>query len=166
MKNIKNTILFFLLLFSFAINGCIESDSPKEEVISSAENKEIFLSVLQKHLDAVSEKDIEALKSTLSPEGKMQMILPGSEIINSADKFIEYHAEWFQDTLWTFETKILSTEIGEKIGLAVTEIIYREPNRNGNPYFNRMIVSYSLEKIGRKWYIISDHASSIEKTGD
>ncbi len=46
--------------------------------------------------------------------------------------------------------------------MAVTEIVYREPEREGKPYFNRMIVSYDLEKIDGKWYIIKDHASSIE----
>jgi len=29
-----------------------------------------------------------------------------------------------------------------------------------------MIVSYGLEKIGDTWYIIQDHASSIEKSTD
>ena len=35
--------------------------------------------------------------------------------------------------------------------------------RNGKPYFKRMIISYLLEKIDKKWYIIKDHASSTEK---
>ena len=52
--------------------------------------------------------------------------------------------------------------MGDKMGMAVTEIVYRETEREGKPYFNRMIVSYDLEKIDGKWYIIKDHASSIE----
>lgn len=117
---------------------------------------------MQKHLDAVTNRDIETLKSTMSPEGEMQLILPGSEIIYSVDGFMDYHEEWFSDSTWTFETKILNTRMGDKMGMAVTEIVYRETEREGKPYFNRMIVSYDLEKIDGKWYIIKDHASSIE----
>jgi hypothetical protein len=96
----------------------------------------------------------------------MQLILPNQEIVYTADKFIEFHEEWFKDTTWTFETKILNSEVDARIGMATTEIIYREPDRNGKPYFNRMIVTYLLENIRGQWYVISDHASSIEKSTD
>ncbi len=48
--------------------------------------------------------------------------------------------------------------------MATTEFLYKELERNGKPYFNKMIVSYTLEKTDGNWYIIKDHASSIEKT--
>jgi hypothetical protein len=125
-----------------------------------------FLVLMQKHLDAVSQKNLTALAATMSPSGKMQLILPNQEIVYTANKFLEFHEEWFKDTTWTFETKILNSEVDARIGMATTEIIYREPDRNGKPYFNRMIVTYLLENIRGQWYVISDHASSIEKSTD
>ncbi len=77
-----------------------------------------------------------------------------------------YHEPWFQDSTWTFETKILNTVIGERLGMAITEVLYQEPERDGKPYFNRMVVSYDLEKIADQWYVIKDHASSVEKSTD
>jgi len=38
--------------------------------------------------------------------------------------------------------------------------------RDGVPYFNRMIVSYDLENLDGAWYVIKDHASSVEKSTD
>ncbi len=137
------------------------SDKNKTE-----QNEKEFIAIIQKHLNSVSNRDLSTLKSTMHPDGKMQLILPGAEIINGVDGFIEYHENWFDDITWTFETKILNTEIGERFGMAITEIVYREPERNGKPYFNRMIVSYDLEKVNGIWYIIKDHASSIEKSTD
>jgi len=61
----------------------------------------------------------------MSPTGEMQLILPSSEIIYSVDGFMKYHEDWFQDSTWTFETKILNTEVGDKVGMGVTEVIYR-----------------------------------------
>lgn len=131
------------------------------------QNEQIFVQVMQKHLNAVSNRDLETLESTMSPTGEMQLILPQTEIITTVDGFMDYHRQWFQDTTaWTFETRILNTKIGDKVGMAVAEVIYREPERNGRPYFNRMIVSYVLEKIGGEWYVIKDHASTVEKSTD
>lgn len=166
---LKTTVIMLLLMFLMTTYACEnpQNKSKKDEKVNTEKNEKQFITTMQKHLDAVSHRDLAALKSTMSPEGKMQLILPGSEIIKSVDGFMNYHTEWFKDTTaWTFETKILNTEVGKKVGIAITEIIYREPERNGVPYFNRMIVSYALEKIDHQWYIIKDHASSVEKSTD
>ncbi|MEM1326226.1 MAG: nuclear transport factor 2 family protein [Bacteroidota bacterium] len=122
---------------------------------------------MQKHLDAVSNRDLSTLKSTLSPKGNMQLILPSTEIINSVDSFMNYHETWFQDTsAWTFDTEILNTMVTDDLAIAITQIVYREPERDGKPYFNRMTVSYGLQKYDGEWYVIKDHASSVEKSTD
>lgn len=170
MKNLMPGLFFLIGTFIILNSSCTDT-TPKEEKSkieepSNIQSEKRFISTLEKHLNAVSNKNLNSLKSTMSPEGKMQLILPSSEILNSVDSFMKYHENWFRDTTWTFETKILNTEIGSKIGIGITEIVYREPERNGEPYFNRMIVSYGLENINNNWYIIKDHASSIEKSTD
>lgn len=175
MVSIQNLIQQKLLLFCCCIlvacnTTTSEETQPKEDPLSSAEadqaNKEAFTAVMQTHLDAVSNRDLVRLQETMSPNGNMLLIVPGSEIIDSVDGFMDYHKEWFAMPDWTFETKILNTEVGEDLGMAITEIVYREPERDGVPYFNRMIVSYVLQKIDGKWYVIKDHASSVEKSTD
>lgn len=143
-----------------------EFDSPVTSAITNVENKALLEATMKKHLDAVTNRDLETLKSTLSPKGKMQLILPSTEIIDRVDGFMDYHSEWFEVPNWTFETKIVNTEVGESMGMAIVEIVYREPERDGKPYFNRMIVSYDLQKINGQWSVIKDHASSVEKSTD
>lgn len=160
---------FFLLLLICI--SCGESTTDKRPLVdndAALQNKKECTALLQKHLDAVTNRDLATLKSTLSPEGKMTLLLPGSEIIKDVDGFMGYHEEWFKDTttVWSFETKILETDVSETMGIGITEIIYREPERNGEPYFNRMHVSYALEKIDGSWCVIKDHAASIEKSTD
>jgi hypothetical protein len=180
MKKFKNsfskasafTAVLFLGIFAISCNNNTSSKKVEEIIeIDSSEktdmdNEKEFVQVMQKHLDAVSNRDLVALKETMDPNGQMQLILPGSEIIDGVGGFMDYHKEWFAEPDWTFETKILKTEIGTELGMAITEIVYREPLRKPEPYFNRMIVSYDLKKIAGKWYIIKDHASSIEKSTD
>lgn len=155
-----------ITILTLFIISCSENNKLQTNEISQQENEQAFNKTLDKHLNAIVNKDLDALKSTMSPDGKMQLIMQGTEIINSVDSFINFHEGWFQDTLWTMETKVLRTEIGNTIGLAVTESMYREPERNDEPYYNRMIVTYALEKNNDKWCIINDHASTIEKSTD
>lgn len=158
----KYTLLLLITLLCFNCNKSIEQT---EENIET--NKKKFNTVLNKHLEAVPKKDLEAMKSTLTPNGDMQLILPNSEPTKTNAAFMQYHIDWFAAPIeWSFETKVLNTTIGKTVGMAIVEIVYREPLRDGKPYFNRMIVSYDLEKIDNKWYFIKDHASSIEKSTD
>ena len=122
-----------------------------------------FVEVMQTHLNAVSNKDLAKLKTTMAPNGKLYFMLDERETTYTSDEFIKFHESWFEDENWTFETKITHTEVGPEFGVAITEIIYREPERNGKPYFNRMAVSYVLRFIDGKWYVIKDHATSIER---
>ncbi len=148
------------------LTSCDPKVSHDVDLENISNSEALFVETLQKHLDAVSNKDLETLTSTMAPTGKMQLILPQEEIMYKAENFLKYHEDWFQDTTWEFETEVLDYDIDERLGTATTQIIYREPEREGKPYFNRMIVTYVLEKIEGKWYIVSDHASSIEKSTD
>lgn len=157
---------FLGIIFSLLIISCNNTSGENKKVHTGTVLVEDYVAVMQKHLNAVTNRDIETLGSTLAPTGEMQLILPGSEIMESVDKFMNYHREWFKDSTWTFETKILNSKVDENLAIAITEVVYREPIRDGKPYFNRMIVSYVLEKINGQWYVIKDHASSVEKSTD
>ncbi len=165
MKKVSYYTLFVVSLLFFLATSCEEkAPSNQDPKISKEQNEALFHAVLEKHLKAVSDKDYATLKSTMSPKGNMELIQPNSETVYTVDGFMKFHEEWFAVPNWTVNTKIVSTDIGNKIGVATTEFLYQEPERNGKPYFNRLIVNYTLEKIDHQWYIIKDHASSVEKT--
>lgn len=174
----KSRIIFFLaisglLLTTVSCDQAAEKKIDPEMVEKTAKeedkvkNQQAFLERLNVHLNAVSAKDLETLKGTMSPYGAMQFILPGEEIMDGVDEFINYHVEWFaEDNGWTMDSTVESATIGETMGMAIVKMTYKEPERDGKPYFNRMVVSYDLEKIDGTWYVIKDHASSIEKSTD
>ena len=161
----KNAILtFFTPILLLVYISCDSNSKPQFD--SQNSEKEIR-TTLEKLLRSIENKDIDLLKSTMSPSGKMELILPNTKTTYTVDEFVKLHEEWFKDSLWTMETKILNIEPGEYIGTATTEAIYKEPNRNGKPYFNHMIVSYVLRKSkDGQWYPIKDHASSLKKSTD
>ena len=166
MKFSARHFVIFFLGSIFILSCRMEVKPHTKKKIDMVEHKKAFSQTLQKHLDAVSDKDLNSLQSTLSPEGTLFFMLDKRETSMTTQEFLEFHEGWFKSKGWTFETRITDTMVGEKYGIAITEIIYREPDRDGKPYFNRMAVSYALEYIDGQWYIIKDHATSIEKSTD
>ena len=164
----KPFLCFCLVLITLFFCSCKDETTIKPEINiqSQTTNTEMAVAQLQKHLDAISTRDLETLESTLSPEGNMQLILPGTEIIEKTSGFMDYHREWFKADDWTLDSKILNSEVGETMAMVVVESIYEEPERNGKPYFNRMTISYDLKKINDTWYVVKDHMASIQKSTD
>lgn len=171
MKNL-NYFFFLMLTISLVTTSCdIEQQDTNLEQQNTSNaveqpDKEGFTALLEKHLRSVSERDLSTLEGTLSPKGDMLFILPQSPLRTKSSEFMDYHRAWFQDTTWSFETKILETNVEQDMGIAVVEAVYSEPERDGKPYFNRMHVSYALRKMDGNWYVVKDHASSVEKSTD
>lgn len=160
----KSTFLLMFVVITFLSCNKAKNNANKVETISKEQNEQEFVAALEKHLDAVERKDLKTLKTTMSPNGKMELIQPSMEVIKGVDGFMKFHEDFFNHPNWSIKFTITSKDVGEKIGVATTETMYREPERNGKPYFSRMTVTYVLEKIDGKWYIIKDQASFIEKT--
>ncbi|MDB4292742.1 nuclear transport factor 2 family protein [Maribacter sp.] len=165
----KKISLLLVCFFSVAgTSSCKNEPEKKLEAVvqNKTGNKELMLAAMQTHLDAISNRDLKILESTLSPEGTMQLILPGTDIIENTAGFMDYHREWFKSAGWTIDSKILNSEAGETMAMVIVESLYQEAERDGQPYFNKMIVSYALKKINKKWYVIKDHMASVQKSTD
>lgn len=163
-----SVIAISLLLLSACIHTeHKEKPVPEDQKVSQLENTKAFKEALRQHLDAVSAKDIDAVKKTLPPSNEsMHLILPNGTQMNTAGEFIKMHDDWFKDTstAWTLNFSIKYAYANGNLGYALVEGMLEEPNRNGKPYFHKMHVSYVLEKINGKWLVIKDHASTIEKS--
>lgn len=143
----------------FATQTMAESECHKNNVTE-------FEKTLNAHMMAISNRDLDALASTMHPDGEMQLVLPDQEVMRGAQSFLDFHKAWFKSDNWTVEGRIVDSRIGCEIGTALTEQMYREPERDGKPYFNRMTVTYVLEKVDGKWVVIRDHAAWTERSTD
>lgn len=152
----------FIILFS-----CQTKENTKPSAESIQQNKTAFTQALTTHLNAVSQRDLTTLKASLSPKGDMHLILPQSKMTTTVKGFMDYHRAWFKaGGEWTLDNKIVYSNVGEDLGFAVVEAVYKEPERDGKPYFNKMNVSYNLKKMDGQWYVVKDHMCSVAKSTD
>lgn len=138
-----------------------------KETFESISNTEEMKFALRKHLDAVTNKNVDSLKSTIPLEDNtMHLILPDGTEMSTAGEFLKMHSDWFLDTIsnWHIDFEIKYVYRNNNLGYSLVEAMLTEPIRNGKPYFHKMHVSYVMEKRDNKWLVIKDHASSIEKS--
>lgn len=167
MDLIKVIVLGWLLCL---VIGC-QNAAPGEQALSPEEKKalkkadhKLFHATLRKHLKATADRDIETLRGMMPPDGFMHLMRPATAVVYSSDKYLKYHELWFEDQNWNIETTITDSKVGTDMGFAIVDLLYKEKERDGKPYFNKMCISYTLQKYDDgSWYVIADHSSSIKK---
>lgn len=165
-----NKFLLSTTLSIILLTSCQESNSTRNEVtqISQVELKASFDKAMRTHLDAVEQKDPEAMQKTMSPNGDLFFMLVGRPLSKTSESFMAFHKEWFKDTtrVWSISFKLLETRVGREMGFAVVETTYEEPDRDGKPYYNKIHTSYTQHLVDDQWYVISDQSSSFKKSTD
>lgn len=161
-------ILSSVFFSSCKQEGAIEEAGPSLEA-QKAQRKadhKLFHATLRKHTTAISNRDIATLKTLMSPDGLMHLMRPNTAVVYSTDNYIKYHESWFQDPNWSIKFTITDSEVGAEMGLAITEVMYEVPERDGKPYWNKMTISFVMKKMDGAWYVISDHSGSVKKSTD
>lgn len=147
----KNTSIY---LFVFLMVLLYISCSNNNETASTA--------LLQKHLNALVTRNIDELKSTLSPSGKIDFILSNMTPTKTTDEFIDFHEKMFTDSSWTINAEIITSNIGTKIAHFIVEINYSSITKNNKPFNSLLHTSYLLQKEKNDWYVVLDHATTIK----
>ena len=102
----------------------------------------------------------------MHPSGTMHMMRPNTPVVYSTDRYIKYHTSWFEDKNWSLSSQITDSNVGEKLGWALTDVTYRNEKPGTKFYTNKMSITYVMEKVDGQWYVISDHSTSVKKTVD
>lgn len=112
-----------------------------------------FPSVLQQHLAAIKDRDLESYMMTVAPEESQLMILPDGSSWNSRAEIRAGHAAWFADQSWQFNTSLVRQELTEHWGLVVYRVTVDRPAKPGSPFLLSML--FAPEKNGC-WYLQHD----------
>lgn len=160
--------LLLLLIVLSVLTNCSEGKTIPEKSTSHKENVTQFTNALRAHLDAVTQKDTIAMEKTMAPNGELYFLQPQRELSKTSSSFMDFHKGWFKNATspWSISFKIIDTEVSDSLGVAIVECVYQEPERDGQPYYNRLHVTYAQKKMNDIWYVILDQATSIEKSTD
>lgn len=114
-----------------------------------------FKEVLEIHLRAVKDKDLDIFATTIS-QGDVTLIMPNGALISGREDFIEFHKDWFSDEDWALNYEILKIEEGEEISFALLKVDYKDIDSKGNEYSLNYYLTLLFKKSEGKWGLIYD----------
>lgn len=120
---------------------------------------------LNKHLQAIADKDWSAFEQTLSRE-TLPFILPNGKRSMSAERYRETLEPWFADKSWRFQAKELYRNVGADLGMVLLDVDYDEPERDGKPYHLDHYLTLVFAKEGQQWKLVFDQNTAYQPVAE
>jgi len=84
-----------------------------------------FQDALQRHLQAIQRKDLDALAATVARD-QLVLISAQGKLSGSAVAFLDAHRSWFDMSGWGLQADVERLIEGADLGVAVLHLRYRE----------------------------------------
>ncbi len=124
-----------------------------------------FRETLDKHLRAIQQRDLPALRETL-PEGEVVLIMADGRLVRSAAEFLELHRGWFDSTTWTLGVEPVSVREGPDLGVAVLHLDYRDTAADGRAIHETSYLTLVFARQGDRWVMVHDQNTPIRREAD
>jgi ketosteroid isomerase-like protein len=115
---------------------------------------------LEKHLNAVSTKNIDVIEATVADS--VTLIYPDGEVLKSKQKFVDFHKDWFKDTAWKMTTEILKAGEGGTLSYGLIKYQYTKLNSDGSVKSQSdayLLLIFEKQKNG--WKLVHDQNTRI-----
>lgn len=138
------------LIFLFLIGLCANF------LAAQTEEKTEFEKTLQKHLQAINDKNFNEFKSTITEKNEINLILPNGIHFSTRSQFLNFTKAWFQENTWEMKYTILSLKETSEMGFVLLMVNYSDIDENKNPYSIVYYLNLIFEKQNGKWKLVHD----------
>ena len=115
-----------------------------------------FREALRRHLQAIQDRDLQALAATVAPE-ELVLVMADGKLVRRTAEFLEAHRGWFAMQNWTLEAREVQVFEGSDLGVAVLELDYREPPA----VRSRSYLTLVFRREGDRWLMVQDQNTPI-----
>lgn len=119
-----------------------------------------FTETLSRHLDALSQRDLDIYMSTIHPD-TITLIMPNGHIIHGYEAFQQFHGDWFSDPDWSIQHKLLNTHETSDMATALLSIQYDDLDQGGKPYQMTYYLNLIFQRTHNQWLLIFDQNTTF-----
>jgi ketosteroid isomerase-like protein len=121
-----------------------------------------FRETLDKHLRAIQQHDLQALRETL-PAEELVLIMSNGRLVRSVTEFLDLHRGWFQQTTWTLDAEPVSVREGPELAVAVLRLDYRDQTPDGRRVHETSYLTLVFALENGKWVMVQDQNTPIKQ---
>lgn len=119
-----------------------------------------FRETLDAHLQAIKNRDLQALAATL-PARELILIMSDGKLVRSVSEFLELHGGWFASPTWSLGTEIVHLLETPGAGVAVIRLDYRDTPGGGKPIQERSMLTLVFARQNDKWVMVHDQNTPL-----
>ncbi|MDT3740332.1 MAG: nuclear transport factor 2 family protein [Candidatus Kapabacteria bacterium] len=114
---------------------------------------------IQKHFDAINNRDLNAFKSHLTKTETLYTIVQNGFAFKTPEETIAIHKDWFNDHDWIWEGSVVHKVVGEDMAMVLIKYEYRA-RAVDKPFSTWLTYVFKLED--NEWRIIHDHNTALD----
>ena len=114
---------------------------------------------LQKHFDAIANRDLNAFKAHLTQNETLYTIVQNGHAFTTPKEAITIHEEWFKDPSWIWEGSVVHKVVGQDMAMALVKYSYRA-NAKDTPFETWLTYVFALED--GEWKIVHDQNTALD----
>ncbi|GJL93567.1 YybH family protein [Hyphococcus sp.] len=145
------------ILFAFAVLALASCDVKTTATAEKA--RPDFNAALQRHLDAIAVRDLDAFTATITAGDDLNVIFPNGAVLENTNAVVAFHREWFSDDQWRMDPAVVKTIEGADMATALLKYDYRD-TPDGAPRSSWLALVFKLER--GEWRLVHDQNTRIE----
>lgn len=114
---------------------------------------------LQRHFDAISNRDIEAFRSHLTRNERLYTVVQNGHAFTTPQDIAAVHEEWFKDKNWSWKGSVVHKVVGTDMAMALIKYTYR-PRPEAEAFETWLTYVFALEDGA--WKIVHDHNTALD----
>ena len=125
-------------------------------------SKESFHTTVNKHLHAITTRNLETLEPTIAEN--VSMIGPDGTKLDTKTVFMDFHKNWFALDNWEWKGKVLTTESSDSLGYALVQYQFIQKDTTGNTLLqdNEYLVLI-FKNSPNGWLLVHDQNTAIKE---
>lgn len=116
-----------------------------------------FRETLERHLEAIQKRDLQALAETVAPE-RLLLIMANGKLARRTEEFLEAHRGWFALGNWTLQARSVEAFESPDLAVAVLRLDYREPPSVRSESYLTLV----FERRDGQWLMVLDQNTPIK----
>lgn len=119
-----------------------------------------FQETLDRHLSAIQEKNLPALRDTVAQD-EVILITADGRLVLSTEEFLGLHDDWFATDGWDLEVTPVQIYETPEMGIAVLRLLYVEDPPDQPPVRDESLLTLVFQQRGGEWWMVQDQNTPV-----
>jgi uncharacterized protein (TIGR02246 family) len=125
-----------------------------------------FQATFEKHLKAIRERDLAALRETLpAEEGEIVVVTSDGRLVRSTEEFLDMHRQWFESSTWSINGEVISIRESHDLAIAVLKLDYFDRPADKPPLHETSYLTLAFAERTGRWEMIFDQNTPCKYLG-